>query len=421
MARSSHPSPPSKAASGWSTGCVSDAIFLTHVLEPAHPESPERLRAIRRLMDETGLVAKVTPLSDRVDPVEHILRLHSREHHESVMGCPTTGTVALEAVARVLGAVKAVAEGRVRNSFCAVRPPGHHAHNNGADFDGRCQGQGFCFYNNVAIAARYAQSVLGFRRILICDWDYHYGNGTAWFFRTDPTVFLFTTHNHCAYPGTGDPLYTGEGSGTGYTLNVHLDSGANDADIIEAWDTRLMPSLAELSFVPDLVLISAGFDSRQGDTLGCFAITDAGFVALTRRAMAIADQHCNGRLVSVLEGGYNVDGLARAVCGHVATLAGLDWREYAPIASRKRTAQVSSVTAPCVREGMLYLPPAQARHVKAIVVIDGAGREVHVVPQAELGKPVIDLWQQVKAAARHSVRIQMKDGTTADVTFGTGT
>jgi acetoin utilization deacetylase AcuC-like enzyme len=271
----------------------------------------------------------------------------------------------------------------------------------------------------VAIAARYAQDVLGYRRILICDWDYHYGNGTAWFFRADPMVFLFSTHNYYAYPGSGDPLYTGEGPGTGYTLNVHLDSGATDADIAEAWDTRLMPALAERAFAPDLVLISAGFDSRIDDTLGCFAITDAGFVELTRKAMAIAQRHCGGRLVSILEGGYNVDGLARAVCGHVATLAGLDWRDYAPTASRKRSAKASSVTEPCVREGMLYLPPAQARRVASIVVVDGSGRAVQVVPEAELGKPVIDLWQQVKAAGRHRVRIQMKDGTTADVTLGT--
>ena len=323
MARDVQPS-----AGPQATGWVWDELFLKHTLSPGHPESPLRLSAIAAQMERSGLAAKVTPIAERVEPAEHILALHSQAHCASVSACPITGAVAAEAVARVLGAVRAVQQGRLRNAFCAVRPPGHHAHNNGADYDGRGEGQGFCFYDNVAIAARFAQRALGCRRVLICDWDYHYGNGTAWFFRADPSVFVFSTHNFYTYPGTGDPSYRGEGAGLGCTLNVHLDSGATDTDIAAAWDRRLLPGLEAAAFVPDIVLLSAGFDSRVDDTLGSFVITDAGYAELTRKAMAIAQRYCGGRLVSVLEGGYNVDGLAAAVCAHVATLAGLDWRTY---------------------------------------------------------------------------------------------
>jgi len=293
---------------------------------PGHPESPERLARINERLRESGLLDRLTaipPLSDRAVVEQSVLRIHSADHFESVMECETTGETAFLAAAGALAAVDAVMRGTVNNAFCALRPPGHHAHNNGAHHDGLGQGQGFCFFNNVAIAARYAQQVHKCQRVLILDWDFHHGNGTEWAFYDDPTVFFFSTHALYAYPGTGFAERTGAGDGLGYNLNVPLGPGADDKDIKEAWQGHLMPRLNELGFKPDLVLVSAGFDSREGDHLGNFGITDDGFAALTKMAMAIAHEHCAGRLVSVLEGGYEPEGLASAVARHVGEME--DW------------------------------------------------------------------------------------------------
>ena len=175
----------------------------------------------------------------------------------------------------MLSAVEAVADGRVRNAFCAVRPPGHHANNAGRE-------EGFCFYSNAAIAARHAQS-LGFEKVLVIDWDYHHGNGTQNAFYDDPSVLFFSSHDWHAYPGTGDPSLTGAGEGSDLNINVHLDCGARDRDMLAAWDKKLLPAVA--SFEPDFVLISAGFDSRKDDLLGCFDVTDDAFARMTRTVL----------------------------------------------------------------------------------------------------------------------------------------
>jgi acetoin utilization deacetylase AcuC-like enzyme len=221
------------------------------------------------------------------------------------------GRVAELAVAGVLGAVKAVVDGRVRNAFCATRPPGHHANNTGRE-------EGFCFYNNAAIAAKYAQEALGLKKVIIIDWDYHHGNGTQNAFYNDGSVLFFSTHNWQDFPGTGNPSMKGEGDGYGLNINVHLDCGAKDRDMLTAWDQQFLTPASR--FEPDLVLISAGFDSRMDDLLGCFEMTDDAFKRMTQMAMDLANTFCDGRLVSILEGGYNVDGQARAVVAHVSTL-----------------------------------------------------------------------------------------------------
>ncbi len=398
------------------TGFVYDDIYLEHVLSTTHPESPERLETITAYMEQTGLMARVRQLDLSVEPLQYVLAVHNQTHHESVQNCEPTGRVAAQAVAEILGAVRSVHEGAVRNAFCAIRPPGHHSHNNTANYDGSCKGQGFCFYGNVAIAARYAQS-LGYQRILICDWDYHHGNGTEWAFYDDPSVFFFSTHNWQAYPGTGAPSRTGIGDGAGYNLNVHLPPGSGNAEIVAAWEQRLLPSLAELDFSPDFVLISAGFDSRVNDTLGVLSITDAGFADLTRIAMSIADEHCGGRIVSCLEGGYNVDGTARAVCAHVATLAGLDWGDYIPTKAQSRRGLGHPVRQPDVQHGILYVPPERADAVERITVLDAAGREVYTVPETEIGRTAFDLWPDHLAAGMYVVRVWMRGSNPVDVPY----
>jgi acetoin utilization deacetylase AcuC-like enzyme len=310
------------------TGYIYDDLYLEHELEPFHPESPLRLAALHALFSESGLLEKlvpVPPFDNEKKLVEQIELIHTREHIRNVQSCLTTGNVARHAVAGVLGAVDAVCGGKIDNAFCAVRPPGHHAHND-AHRDGYCKGEGFCFFNNVAIAARYAQKTWKLKKILIVDWDYHHGNGTEEAFYSDPSVFYFSTHRLTAYPGTGHHGRRGDGRGAGYNLNVPLPAPdqpygtVTDEHLVAAFEKHLLPRLEEVKFVPDLVLVSAGFDSREKDFLGDFTITDRGFHAITKKVMNLARETCAGRIVSVLEGGYNPEGLASAAQAHVKAL-----------------------------------------------------------------------------------------------------
>jgi acetoin utilization deacetylase AcuC-like enzyme len=305
------------------TGFIFDQRYIKHSLGSAHPESPKRLLAIRKILNNNGIVKElvsIDPLTDYELLSKAILEVHSQTHLRSIRECGEKTDVIFLAVGGVLAAVDAVMKEQIQNAFCAVRPPGHHAHNDGPHCDGWFQGEGFCFFNNIAIAARYAQEKYQCKNILIVDWDFHHGNGTEWAFYDDPSVFYFSTHSLYSYPMTGFPNRIGKGSGRGYNLNVPLPAGAGDKEIISAWEEQLLPALDKLHFQADLVLISAGFDSRKDDQLGNFKITDLGFSRLTEMALKIAESHCQNRLVSILEGGYNPSGLARAVYAHLKKL-----------------------------------------------------------------------------------------------------
>ncbi len=294
------------------TGFVYDELFLKHQLTEDHPESPDRLLSIMQTMMQSELLAQLTQLKPESDILTDLARIHNADHIRSIeKNYEQSNSVALAVVGGILAATDEVCSGRLKNAFCATRPPGHHARNTG-------KVEGFCFYNGVAVAARYAQHHYGLKKILIIDWDYHHGDGTESFFYTDPSVLYFSTHDYYAYPGTGNPDKTGAGAGAGLNINVHLDCHSTDEDIIKAFNEKLLP--AAHRFKPDLILISAGFDSRQDDLLGCFDITDEGYRQLTKMVMQLADTYCDGRLVSVLEGGYYLKGLASAVKTHVETL-----------------------------------------------------------------------------------------------------
>jgi acetoin utilization deacetylase AcuC-like enzyme len=306
-----------------STGLVFDEKYINHSLGPTHPESPERLRAIRRILNNNGIIEELIPIesiSDRDYITEAVLHVHSGSHIKAVINCGQMAEPIFLAVGGTLAAVDAVMTDSIRNCFCALRPPGHHAHNNGPHCDGWFQGEGFCFFNNIAVAARYAQNHYGCERILIVDWDFHHGNGTEWAFYDDPGVFYFSTHSLYTYPMTGFPNRTGKAKGRGYNLNVPLQPGAGDKEIITAWRTQLLHALQKQNFKPDLILISAGFDSRKEDYLGNFTVTDKGFTRLTRLIVQLADTHCGGRVISLLEGGYNPSGQARGVYAHLKAL-----------------------------------------------------------------------------------------------------
>ena len=301
------------AASG--TGLFYDPRCLDHVVPASRsgaprPEIAERVIRVMEVLGERGLVDETAPVSAHPDPKPYIESHHTPEHVASIRRIPVSGPLAELAVAGALGAVDAVSRGNVRNAFCAVRPPGHHANNTGAE-------EGFCYYSNAAITARYAQS-LGYERVLIIDWDYHHGNATQNAFYDDPSVLFYSTHNWMDYPETGDPALSGDGDGHGTNINVHLECASRDVDMLRAWERQLEPAVAD--FDPDFVVLSAGFDSRRDDLLGCFDVTDDAFRRMTRAAMDIADACCEGRVVSLLEGGYNVEGLAEAAAVHVEAL-----------------------------------------------------------------------------------------------------
>jgi acetoin utilization deacetylase AcuC-like enzyme len=218
--------------------------------------------------------------------------------------------VAVAAVGGVLAAVDAVMAGEVRNAFCAVRPPGHHAT--------RDRAMGFCLLNNVAIAARYIQQKHKLEKVLIVDWDVHHGNGTQEAFYEDASVFYFSIHQHPFYPGTGNVDERGAGAGAGSTQNVPLPAGSDDRRYLQEVRDKLVPSAQK--FQPDFVLISAGFDAHENDLLGGMSVTTEGFAEMTRVVRQLAEDHCDGRLVSVLEGGYHLDSLAACVEAHLRNL-----------------------------------------------------------------------------------------------------
>jgi acetoin utilization deacetylase AcuC-like enzyme len=316
------------AAQSSRTQVFFDPATLQHTPPADHPESPKRLDAVLetvRGLEKQGRVSLVTP---RPATEDEILLVHTPQYLKLVRseisaGRRTLSTgdteispgslgAALAAAGTVVSEVDAVVSGRAPNAFCAVRPPGHHA--------SQARGMGFCIFNNIAIGARLAARKYGVARILIADWDVHHGNGTQAVFWSDGSVLFFDTHQHPWYPGTGSPDETGEGRGRGLVVNRPFPAGSGRNEILGAFRTGLVPAAER--FRPELVMISAGFDSRAGDPLGQFTLTDNDFADLTGVVVEIARQHARGRVVSVLEGGYALDGLARAVGAHLGRLSG---------------------------------------------------------------------------------------------------
>jgi len=270
---------------------------------------------------------RVVVAAPRAATDDEILRVHTADYlklvrAEIAAGRRTLSTgdtelsagseaAAVAAAGTVVSAVDAVMRGRARNAFCAVRPPGHHA--------SQARGMGFCVFNNLAIGARHAAKAFGVERVLIADWDVHHGNGTQAIFWSDGAVLFFDTHQHPWYPGTGLPSEGGEGKGRGLIVNRPFPAGSGRSEIVNAFRTELVPAAER--FKPDLVMISAGFDSRAGDPLGQFTLGDTDFAELTTIVLEIARQHARNRVVSVLEGGYSQEGLARAVTAHLERLS----------------------------------------------------------------------------------------------------
>jgi acetoin utilization deacetylase AcuC-like enzyme len=302
----------------------SDPICVEHDPGVGHPEQPERLRSILRALEEKPIAgaelrtppkATAEELSRVHDPryVETILALNGKEgalDSDTVISSRSIDAALLAAGAAAEG-VRQVLEGKVSSAFALVRPPGHHAESTRA--------MGFCVFNNVAVAAAEAHA-RGLTRVLCIDWDVHHGNGTQHsFYATDRLLFV-STHQWPLYPGTGHESETGRGEGEGFTVNVPLPAGCTDGDYAAVFADAILPVADD--YKPELVLVSAGFDAHRADPLGSMQISDDGFAMLCGSVKAIAEKHCNGRMVLTLEGGYDLDALASSVHGVIDVLAG---------------------------------------------------------------------------------------------------
>ncbi|MBX3245277.1 MAG: histone deacetylase [Acidobacteria bacterium] len=311
------------------TAIIHHPIYEKHETGLGHPETAKRYRVVMDALqgDEKlwGTLKEITPEKASQGLIQ---AAHTKEHFKRVEGAFANGLERLDAdtvismksfdaamlaAGGAIAAVDAVMQGEAKNAFAALRPPGHHATAESA--------MGFCLFNNVAVAARYAQNKFKeVERVAIIDWDVHHGNGTQGIFYTDPSVFFFSMHQYPWYPGTGSRGETGHGKGIGSTLNVPVKAFTKAKDQTSAFEAALDDMLSKMK--PDLIFISAGFDAHIDDPLGQLQLEDRDFAAWTKTVMQLADETCGGRLVSCLEGGYNLETLGDTVRSHVRSLSG---------------------------------------------------------------------------------------------------
>ncbi len=321
--------------------------FVDHLTGEHHPERPDRIRTIWKAVRDAGLIDSPSPSPIPIDlglaplglpplleiepqpadekwlrtvhPSSHLARVRRMCEVGGVLDQGDTPVMAaswktaLLSLGALLESCDAVMTGRARRAFAAVRPPGHHAEPDRA--------MGFCLFSNVAIAAKYLQQVYGVQRVAIVDFDVHHGNGTQAAFEDDPSVFFISLHQdpRTCYPGSGYGWEIGAGRGRGLTLNLPFDPGVEDEAYLRVVDARVLPELDE--FRPEALLISAGFDAHRDDPLAQINLSEDGFELMTRSLVAAADRHCEGRVISVLEGGYHLRALGRSVVRHLVALS----------------------------------------------------------------------------------------------------
>ena len=348
------------------TGIVKHETYMEHVMDPGHPESPERLRVIYQMLEEKEMKGHFELVKPREATREELLAIHSadyidlvastagKSHYRLDMDTSTSAKsyeAALLAAGGFMELIKAVMEGTLDNGFALVRPPGHHAEQNKA--------MGFCLFNNVAIGARYAIKKFSLDRILIVDWDVHHGNGTQHSFYEDPQVLYFSTHRYgFFYPGTGAATEVGKGKGEGFTVNLPISSRGDDSLYGNYFDSILRP--IALEYKPQLVLISAGFDIHYDDPLGGMEVTPEGFSRLTQILMEIAEATAQGKLVITLEGGYSVSGQCQSVKAVLKELS-----QSSPL-DKKDLLEKEKADYPQVERSILQIREIQRRYWKCL-------------------------------------------------------
>ncbi len=349
------------------TGVVKDRRYMEHVMDPGHPESPERLQEIYQMLEEEEMrgraLGKVKP---RQATREEIETVHAPAYVDLVAStagkpyvrldmdtstCAKSYETALWAAGGLLELIKVVMQGKLDNGFALVRPPGHHAE--------RDRAMGFCIFNNIAIGARYALQNFSLQRILIVDWDVHHGNGTQNSFYEDPQVLYFSTHRYgFFYPGTGGAAEVGKGKGEGFTVNVPLPTGAGDADYGNIFEKFLKP--IALEYQPQLILVSAGFDTHYNDPLGGMDVSEKGYARMTQILMEIAESTAEGKLVLTLEGGYNVTSERRSVKAVLEELS-----QASPV-EKDDVLEKEKAEYPRIEEFLLQLKEVQKRYWKSL-------------------------------------------------------
>jgi acetoin utilization deacetylase AcuC-like enzyme len=293
-----------------------------HEMGEGHPESPQRLKSILAALESSGLAPRLAMHEAPAAQREHLERVHHSEHVDFVFGAapaqgyayldpdtsmnPKSLSAALRAAGAVVSATDMVMAGKVRNAFCAVRPPGHHATPQ--------RPMGFCIFNNVAIGAMHAIEAHGLERVAVLDFDVHHGNGTEDAFHEDPRVMLCSTFQHPYYP------YCGADSGNEHIINVPLPAMTDGRGFRDAVERRWLPALE--AFGPQMIFVSAGFDAHRDDPLAYLKLEDDDYRWVTEKLVDVAERHAQARVVSTLEGGYDTDALARCVVEHVRVLAG---------------------------------------------------------------------------------------------------
>ncbi|MCD5401440.1 histone deacetylase [candidate division NPL-UPA2 bacterium] len=306
------------------TGLVYHPDYLKHDLK-THPENANRLKSIIKVLEEKELMKKLTNISPRkatikeleyahqinyINKVDSLCREGKRRLDVDTYISPSSFEVALLAVGGLLTAVDAIMEGKVENALALVRPPGHHA--------GPAEGRGFCLFNNIAIAARYGQKRCHLKKVLVIDWDVHHGNGTQDIFYEDPSLLYVSFHQSPLYPGTGLVEERGRGKGEGFNMNFPLPPGSSGEDYLDIFQKILIPRVQE--FAPEIIFISAGFDGHRDDPIGGMNLTEEDFGRFTDLIRDVAKDVCQGRIVSALEGGYDLQALPRCVLTHLQSL-----------------------------------------------------------------------------------------------------